>query len=58
MPQDHYAARLAELRAQLNELGPRLNDPTLTEAERVGNITAMMPIYEAIGALGAEVEEG
>lgn len=39
-------------------LGPRLNDPTLTEAERVGIITAMYPIYEAIGALGEEAEGG
>jgi hypothetical protein len=57
MAEDFYFTRLAELRAQLNQLGPRLNDPTLSEVERTGIIAARVPIYDAIEALGSEVEE-
>lgn len=56
MPQDHYAYRLAELREQLSELGPRLCDPSLTKIERVGIVTAMMSIGDAIEAIGEETE--
>lgn len=58
MANDPHASRLAELRAQLSQLVPRLNDQSLSDADRAGVLAAMVPIYEAIEALGAEVEEG